>query len=196
MTTPSKYSTGFAAGMFSSDWLQGGVQGSFIQEPNTRYSIEGGMSIETTGALFGGAAISLTMGSKGRMELGPGVKKATAVTNVDGFVIDSKMYHAVVTDRNAAPQVAAGDGVHFARIGSRVRMFVAIDPTFAETLYGAPNTAVSFDFTKQQIIASTGATDVLPVKVTEVFANGITLAYDSVADRVSYSTGPVAVILL
>lgn len=104
MATPSKYTTGFADGMFSSGWMQGGVQGAWIQEPHTRYSLEGGFSNEPT-ALFGGVAIKTTMGAKGRMELGAGVTKAAAVADVQGFVIDSKMYHAVVTAQNTAPQV-------------------------------------------------------------------------------------------
>ncbi|WP_232458241.1 hypothetical protein [Burkholderia ubonensis] len=195
MATPSKYTTGFADGMFSAGWMQGGVQGAWIQEPHTRYSLEGGISNEPT-ALFGGVAIKTTMGAKGRMELGAGVTKAAAVADVQGFVIDSKMYHAVVTAQNTAPQVGLHDGVHFARIGSRVRMYLGIDPTFAETLYGAPNTPVSFDFTKQQIIASTGATDVIPVTVTEVFEDGITLVYNAANDTVTYGRGPVAVVRL
>ncbi|CAM2172499.1 hypothetical protein [Burkholderia cepacia] len=195
MATLSKYSTGFADGMFDAVWMQGGVQGEYLPDPSTRYSLEGGVSAEPT-ALFGGCAVSLAIAGKGQMVTGAAVTKATSAANLDGFVVSSKMYHAVVEAQNTAPQVAQGDGVHFARLGSRVRLYVAVDPAFAETLYGASSdTKVAYDVTAQKLVASGGtAVDLAGVKVESVFADGIVLNYDATNDRVTFGRGPVAVI--
>ncbi|WP_310642239.1 hypothetical protein [Burkholderia cenocepacia] len=197
MATLSKYSTGFAGGMFDAVWAEGGVQGEWLPDPSTRYSLEGGVSAEPT-ALFGGCAISVAIAGKGQQIAGGSIKKATGASDLDGFIVSSKMYHAVVEAQDTAPQVAQGDGVHFARLGSRVRLYVNVDPAFAETLYGAASdTKVAYDLTKQQLVASGGtAIDLAGVKVESVFASGIVMNYDATADRVSYAQGPVAVIRL
>ncbi|MGG2044768.1 hypothetical protein [Burkholderia gladioli] len=201
MATLSKYTTGFAANMFDAVWAQGGVQGEWIPDPSTRYALEGGFSAEPT-ALFGGVPVTASIAAKGLMQNGPTLVKATATANIDGFIIASKMYHAVVEAQDTAPQVAKGDAVHFARIGSRVRLYVQVDPAFAETLFGAASdTALGFDLVAQKLTAqsTTVATTVnLPagVIVESVFENGIILNYSTANDTVTYGTGPVAVIRL
>jgi hypothetical protein len=185
------YTTGNAAGMFYPGDTQGITQGSFEESPVTRFAIEGGISADPK-AIWGGVALQLKMSGKGNNYVGPSVAKATTAAEISGFCVSQQMYHAVVNAQNTAPQVATNNGVHFARIGSRLRLAVKIDPTFAETLYGLDVSTIkaSWDFTNQQLIAF--AADEVPGKIVAVYPESFVLAYDAATDTVSWTKGAAA----
>jgi len=117
------------------------------------------------------------------------VTRATAYANVTGFSVNAQTYSALVSTDNTVPVIPAGTDGQIFRLGSQVRIYVPIDPALDLTTLQI-GTAVSWDFTANQIIAF--ATTALPVKVLAVHQNSYLVSYDALTGNATWATGSVA----
>lgn len=178
--TFNPYLTTGAAGSFNVE-SDGGVQGFAMDDPAIRYQLAGGVlaSAETL-PMWGGVAVKLTVPPATQNDAtGPLVGRATAYTNLLGFSVFNQNGSAVISTASNVPLVGTGGQVNFYRMGSRARIWVQADSSFAATLQnGLENVAVSWDFTNQKLVAF--ATTALACELLAVsIGNSMVVSYNS-----------------
>lgn len=132
----------------------GYVQGLMSDDPVNIYKVAGGVvKSNQAGNLWAGMAITEFIPT-GDDPLGSQVALASdsSVNNISGFLVGNLNHSAIITQSSNVPLISALMGAQFCRIGSGVRMALAIDPALASLDGGMTNQAVSWDFTNQQIV--------------------------------------------
>jgi len=145
------FATTNAGGSFNTT-SEGWVQGVFLDDPALRFELAGGTylgSAQPNLPMIGGAAITEGIrsgaGGAGTVpnppggSLGPIIDYATTVTaastpnaalgQITGFSVLNQMYSGVSTPQSPAPTFGVGQGVGFLRLGSGMRLAVAMDPS-------------------------------------------------------------------
>jgi len=202
MATPSlafnPLATTNAAGLFnvSSDGL---VQGVYMDAPNTRYNLAGGvLASAATLPVWGGVGIQEKISSTGINITGNDILQATAQTNLTGFSVFNQNGAGMNSPQSPVPVVGTGMQVNFFRLGSGAQICLAIDPALVSLDGGLITQQVSWDYTNQKIVAY-DSTAALPVKILQVQTSGCkTVAYNSgtgVATWV-YSSNAVALVII
>lgn len=181
-----------ALGSFS---VQSGgyVQGIIVDDPVNIYRVAGGKVKSTqTKSLYAGMAISEFIPSSDD-PLGSIVDLAadTAVANITGFIVGNLNHSAIISQSSNVPLIMAGMGAQFCRLGSGVRIPLAIDPALASLDGGLINQAVSWDFEKQQIVSYNSQTTQLTISAM-TWSGGIVSVTTSAAN--TFATGNWVVI--
>lgn len=165
-----------AAGMFNIE-SDGLIVGTAYPDPAARFALSGGtLATAETLPMFGGVGISENIPWEPSatphptVPLGSYIARATAYANLTGFSVFDQNYAAVNTPQSPVPTVGSGGLVNFYRLGSGIRVALAIDPTLITLEGGLVTAQVSWDFTNQKIIAF--ATTALAVKVLAIKATG------------------------
>lgn len=145
--------TSNALGSFS---VQSGgyVQGIMQDDPVNIYRIAGGVLKSTqTLPVFAGMAISEFI-PVGDDALGSSVDLAasSSVLNITGFTVFNSLHSAIISQSSNVPTISGGMGVQFCRLGSGVRVPLAIDPALVSLDGGLINQNISWDFTEQKIV--------------------------------------------
>jgi hypothetical protein len=179
-----------AAGAFTTS-TSGGVQGTQMDDPETRWSLRGGvLSQSEVYPMYGGVGIyeqipTLPTGlpTNPLEQLGCIVGRATTLTKtsttgLSGFSLFNQAHHMPVTTTTTVPLSASGMSVHYQRLGSGARIWVACSPDLT-TLYGdSVGTNVSWDFNAQRLTpASTSATIATSGTVTWASTSGGQLTF-------------------
>lgn len=178
--TFNPYSTTNGAGSFniSSD---GGVQGFAMDDPAIRYQLAGGiLASGETLPMWGGVALKLTVPPATQNDaLGPVVGRASAYANLLGFSVFNQNGAAVISTGSNVPLVGSLGQVNFYRMGSRARIWVKAEASFAATLQnGLENAQVSWDFTNQELVAF--STTALTCEILAVaIGNSMVVSYNS-----------------
>jgi hypothetical protein len=173
-----------AAGMFTIE-SDGLIVGTAYPDPAARFALSGGWLATTeTLPMFGGVAITENIPTERStapatptrpdIALGSVIGRATVMTpgagTIHGFSVFDQNYAAVNTPQSPVPTVGSGGLVNFYRLGSGIRVALAIDPALV-TLEGGITTAqVSWDFANQRIIAF--AVTAIPVKILSIKSVG------------------------
>ncbi|MCO4880244.1 hypothetical protein [Paraburkholderia caribensis] len=198
------YGTTSLPGLFGFD-QNGLIQGEYQPHPSARFSISGAyVGTDVTVPVYGGMQITeFTPATDDLMGNSGGGKVEVAATQAaaTGFVVSSQMYNAVNVagplGANAAPYVAAGNSVQIARFGSGLPIAVAIDPAAVAALQGgAVNQQVSWDATKQRLVAYSGTLGAVPVEIIRIEANSKVIAVDATSGIPVWQDGPAALIRL
>ncbi len=159
------YITSNAAGSFNIS-SSGFVQGTLLDNPVELFKIASGFvdSGETI-PMWGGLAITEkvpNLATGNPMDaLGGAVARATLNANLTGFTVFNQAHHMITTPQSPVPSSGSGNSIHFARMGTGLRLAVACDPSLASLEGGAINPNVSWDFNDgvlQPYVAS-GATE-------------------------------------
>ncbi|MDE2105933.1 MAG: hypothetical protein KGL39_52410 [Patescibacteria group bacterium] len=146
----------------------GGVQGTFMDDPAVRYALAGGILASTeTLPMWGGVGIAEAVPAPASAPLGSVVTRAAGYSTLTGFSVFNQAVAMVQSPQSRVPTAGSGMSVNFFRFGSGARIWVQADPTFAATLEtGSILQQVSWDFTNQVLVAF--ATTALNCKVLKV----------------------------
>jgi len=169
-----------AAGMFNIE-SDGLIVGTAYPDPAARFALSGGwLAAAETLPMFGGVAINESIPqerppvTRADVALGGIIARATTLAagagTVTGFSVFDQNYAAVNNPQSPVPTVGSGGLVNFYRLGSGIRLALAIDPTLISLEGGLITQQVSWDFSAQRIIAF--ATNALAVKILAVKASG------------------------
>jgi hypothetical protein len=199
--TVSPYTTTNTTGTFGVS-SQGYIQGTAEDDPVTRYALSGGIvNSSETYPMWGGIAITESISSTPTTAAGlmgsTIARAATTGANIQGFTVSDQGYNGIITTSSKVPLYVQGGSVHFYRLGSRARLRLKIDDTFAATLLGGLTSATCYwDFTNQQLLGT--GTGALSVKILDVqIGNSKTISYNTSTGIASFSdTGSVAVVLI
>lgn len=173
------YATTNAAGLFLTQ-AAGLVQGTYMDDPATRYQLSGGyLSAAETLPMFGGVAISESIPPAGFDARGSLITRATSYANLTGFCVFNQNGAAINSPQSPVPQILSGGQVNFFRLGSQAEIVLAIDPALVTDDGGLINQQISWDFTNSKLIAF--ATTALAVKVLSIQTSQcMTVAFDGV----------------
>lgn len=169
-----------AAGMFNIE-SDGFIVGTAMPDPAARFALSGGwLATAETLPMFGGIAINESIPqerppvTRADVALGGIIARATTLAagagTTTGFSVFDQNYAAVNTPQSPVPVVGSGGLVNFYRLGSGIRVALAIDPALITLEGGLITQQVSWDFSAQRIIAF--ATNALNVKILQVKASG------------------------
>jgi hypothetical protein len=140
----------------------GYIQGMTMSDPAIRNELAGGnYSAGQTLPMFGGVAIQELINQSA--VLGPNISYATLVANITGFSVFDQATSWVNTPQSPVPTAAPGQTVSFYRLGSGIRVPLAIDPSLISLSGGLITQQVSWDFNNQQIVAYDAATPTISV---------------------------------
>jgi hypothetical protein len=196
-----------AAGMFPIE-SDGYIVGTAHPDPAMRYQLGGGVLASTeTLPMFGGIALSENIPQErppaNRIDtaLGGIIGRATANTtgaaagSITGFCVFDQNYAAVNTPQSPCPSVGAGGLVNFYRLGSLMRVALAIDPALVSLEGGLITQQVSWDLANQRIMAF--ATNALPVKILGIKnSNCMVPSYSSATGFVTWNYNGAAALCL
>jgi hypothetical protein len=141
----------------------GAVQGTFMDNPSTRFQLRGGVVAYTeTLPMWGGVGIyefiptdppSTTAPTS---HLGAIIGRATTLAYsvpstkvLSGFSLFNQSYNAAVSTQSAVPMSASGMTFNYARLGSGMQIVVACDPSLISLDGGNVDQPVSWDFNNQ-----------------------------------------------
>lgn len=190
------YSTQTASNSFSVQ-SDGFIQGSSMDDPNTRYFLSGGtVATSETTPMWGGLPIVESIpvaGSDGA--LGGAVARAANNGEITGFSVFDQGFSMVATTSSRAPSAAAGNAINFYRLGSGRRIPLPIDPALISLDGGLITQQVTWDYAAQRIVAYVSGT-ALPVRILNINTNSLIVVYDSVNNYVNWTTGACALCLI
>lgn len=190
------YATQVASGTFSVQ-SDGYIQGSSMDDPNTRYFLSGGTVATTeTVPMWGGLPITESIpvsGSDGA--LGGAIARATTNESITGFTVFDQGFSMVSSTSSTAPSAGVGNGINFYRLGTGRRIPLPIDPALVSLDGGLITQQVSWDYTDNRIVAYTSGT-ALPVRILNINTNSLIVTYDSVNNYVNWTTGACALCLI
>jgi len=199
-----------AAGMFNIE-SDGLIVGTAYPDPAARFALSGGWLATTeTLPMWGGIAVSELIPTERTtapatptrpdIALGSVIARATTLAagagTCTGFSVFDQNYAAVNSPQSPVPSVDKGGLVNFYRLGSGIRVALAIDPALVTLEGGLINQQVSWDFSLQRIIAF--ATNALAVKILAVKSSGCMVpVYNSGTGFITWNyNGAAAVCLL
>ena len=163
------YVTTVARGTFQTT-SEGFVQGEYQDDPSLRYELAGGTYLgaaKSTTPIWGGVAITEGIrdgaGGAGTVPaidaLGGIVDYATTVTaassanaslgQITGFAVFNQAYHGITTPQSPVPTYGTGASVNFLRLGSGMRLAVAMDPVLVDATGSLITSYFSWDFNNQ-----------------------------------------------
>lgn len=193
-----------AAGAFTIH-TDGAVQGTFMDDPATRWAMRSGvLDINESLPMWGGIGIyehvpAYTVGSPAE-QLGSVVGRATTVDQTNtkglvGFSVFNQAHHMPVTPQSPVPMAGSGMAVHYVRLGSGNRVVVACDPSLGSLEGGSVGQQVSWDFNAQRLQAYDASTPTYAVtsltwastnggRITVV--GGVALPVGGVGDAVTF----------
>lgn len=185
------FATTVAGGLFLTQ-AQGLVQGTYMDDPATRYQLAGGFLAATeTLPMFGGVGIFENIASGGFDPRGNPVGRAADFAHLTGFSVFNQNGAAINSPQSPVPQTLAGGQVNFFRFGSQAEIVLAIDPALVSDDGGLITQQVSWDFTNQKIVAF--ATNALPIKILSIQTSQVmTVAFDGVNAATWTLTGNAA----
>jgi hypothetical protein len=171
------YVTTNAAGSFSVQ-SAGYVQGVYQDEPALRYSLAiGTLSPNATGPMWGGMAITESLAPSAGYDRTQGgtIVAATAVSNITGFSVFNNAYAWPGSPQSPVPTAgAAGMTIPFFRMGSGIRIPVAMDPSLVSLNGGLVTQQVSWDFNNQVLQPYDAATATYSItSQTATFSGGV-----------------------
>jgi|SRR5580765_350082 len=155
---------------------EGFLAGTTMDDFDLAPRLAGGVLAATeTLPMTGGVAISEYTPSVALAKAAGGnIARATAVANITGFSVFNQAHHMISTPQSTAPSVGSGGGVHFVRLGSNVRLAVAMNPSLVSTDGGLITQQLSWDFAAQRLIAYDASTATTAVtSITSSFSNGV-----------------------
>jgi hypothetical protein len=173
----SPYVTTTAAGSFSVQ-SAGYVQGVYQDDPALRYELQiGTLSSSATVPVWGGMAISESLAPSSGYDRTQGgtIAPASAIANVTGFSVFNNAYSYLSSPQSPVP-IAANTGatVAFFRMGSGIRIPVAMDPSLVSLNGGLITQQVSWDFNNQVLQPYDAATATYSVtSATSSYSNGV-----------------------
>jgi hypothetical protein len=177
-----------AAGLFNVQ-AQGLIQGTYFDDPATRFALSGGVLASTeTLAMFGGVGIGEYIPASGLDVRGSQIKRATAQANLTGFSVFNQNGAAVNSPQSQVPVTLLGGQVNFFRFGSGAKLALAIDPTLVTDDGGLITAQVSWDYTNQRIVAY-DTVAALPIKILSIqTAQAMTVGYTTGTSVASWVT--------
>jgi hypothetical protein len=156
-----------AAGAFTVE-NNGVVQGTFYDDPATRWAMRSGILADAeTIPMWGGVGIYelIPSGASGTPmeQLGSIIGRATTIdqtsaTGLVGFSVFNQAHHMVSTPQSPVPLAGSGMSVHYVRLGSGNRIALACDPSLASLELGSVGQLVSWDFNAQRLQAYDAST--------------------------------------
>lgn len=170
-----------AAGSFSVQ-SEGYIQGTYMPDPATRYSLAGGVLATTeTIPMWGGVGIFEDVPyppiqtSNPQDNLGSIVGRATTTALVQGFSVFDQSHSWITSPQSTAPSAGINMGVNFVRIGSGARVVVKADPALATLEGGAINASnmFSWDCTAQVLQPYQASTTTASVTSITVATGGL-----------------------
>lgn len=172
--------TGFTGG-FVLD-TAGYIQGTFLDDPANRYSLEGGFvgSGQST-PLWGGLAVSLAVPGLGADPLGPGIISATSLSSINAWTLFNQAAAGIITPSSNVPLYSSGMSINFARPGSNLRIVLPINSADVNALIGAePNVALYWDPTNLRLDTSSSSNyGPLPVQLEFLSTSSETVSYSA-----------------
>lgn len=202
MATPSlafnPLATTNAANLFNVT-TDGFVQGVYMDSPDTRYKLAGGvLSSSATLPVWSGVGIQELISSTGTNVTGNTIVQSSAQTNLSGFSVFNQNGAGLSSPQSPVPVVGTGMQVNFFRLGSGAQIVLAIDPALVSLDGGLTSQQVSWDYTNQKIVAYDSVA-ALPIKILQIQASNCkTVAYNSgtgVATWV-YSSNACALVII
>lgn len=174
----------------------GFVAGTYLDNPATRYQLEGGV-VATAQAtpLYGGLPLTLAVTAPGAggasSGLGSAAVTATAAANLDAWCLMNGASAGVITPSSNVPLYPKNTSVNFARAGSGLWIVLPVNPTAVNTIAGGgSNQAIYWDYTNNYVDVT--GTGVLPVQIILLNTNSKTISYS--AGQANWTTGSVIVV--
>lgn len=171
--------TTVAAGLFLTQ-AAGLVQGTYMDDPATRYQLAGGvLKASETLPMFGGIGIVETIPTTGFDPRGSQIARAADFAHLTGFSVFNQNGAALNSPQSPVPQVLSGGQVNFFRFGSGAEIVLAIDPALVSDDGGLITQQISWDFANQKLVAFN--TNALPIQILSIQTSQcMTVAFDGV----------------
>lgn len=162
-----------ALGSFGVDWT-GGMQGTALADPASRYYLSGGvLAASESLPMWGGVGLYEDIPASGynaadpSVVLGAVVGRATQIAagagQLAGFSVFDQNYSAINSPQSPVPLSGSYQSIHYYRFGTNARVWLACDPAIV-SLYGDPTSQpVSWDFNAQQIIPYVAAYEAIDI---------------------------------
>lgn len=201
--------TSNAAGSFNISSM-GYVAGVYLDDPALRYELAGGTyDPNATVPLIGGVPISEFVrdannvpgtNPNGQGALGPYIKRATTLTaaaaanvstaSITGFSVFNQAYQGITTPQSPAPTYPAGGSCSFLRLGSGMRLPVAMNPGLVNSSGYLITSYFSWDFNNNCLQAYDAATATVNItSATYATTNGGQLAIVAAAATLVQAIG-------
>jgi hypothetical protein len=138
----------------------GFVAGTIVGKFPDRYALEGGVvAAAQTTPLYGGMPVTNTVlaptSSGGSSGLGQTLVAATALVNIDGWVVFDQASAGLISAYSNVPLYYAGMSVNFVRAGSGVWLALPCKAADVNTLAGGEsNQAIYWDYTNNWVAAA------------------------------------------
>lgn len=164
---------------------EGYVQGFFLDDPSMRTQLEGGIvGSGVSQPLWGGQAVALNVQGVGVNAQGSVLVPSTSAGTIDGWTLFNQGMAGIITPSSNVPLYAAGASINFARVGSLLRIAVAVENTtiLNALANAAANVALYWDPTNLCITNSSGGNYALP-------AGTQLMALSATSKIVTYSGG-------
>lgn len=179
---------------------QGYIQGAFMDDPVARmWVLPGKVSTSNAYPLWGGIPIQENVPTVGTHTSGTresDIIVPAAANDVTGWTFFNRAHNMIIAPGQPVPLSGLGMSVAYARNGSNLRIPVPIDSSLISSLEDQSiDTQVSWDFTKQMLVAYASSTnEPLPVKILKIADNSKIVSFDSTTNAVSWTYGYAALI--
>ncbi len=174
----------------------GFVEGTFLDNPAFRYTLEGGIvSASQATPLYGGLPLTIDVPAPGAggssSGLGSTLLAATAEANIDGWCVFNQASAGVITPSSTVPLYPSSTSANYVRQGSGLWVVLAVNPTAVDTIAGGgANQAIYWDYTNNRVdVTGTGA---LGLQIVALNTNSKTISYNS--GSANWTTGSVIVV--
>lgn len=175
----------------------GYVVGTFLDDPNNRYNLEGGVvSSSQSTPLWGGLPVTLAVPTPGTSAaLGPAMVAAGSLAAINAWTLFNQSAAGIITPGSNVPLFASGTSLNFARPGSNLRIVLPVYASDVNGLEGAaPNVALYWDPTNLRLTSTAGSNyGPLPIQLEFLNTSSKTVVYSSGLANWAYD-GSVAVV--
>lgn len=177
---------------------EGYIQGSYLDDPTTINQLAVGELAQTVNKpVWGAMALTETVPVADGNQAGNILGVATGNANLTAFSVFNQASNMILTPDSTVQQAVAGNTISYFRVGSNARITVQCDEGLVASLDGNPTSQlVSWDYTRQKLIAYNSSIGALPVQVLSVSTNSLVVVYDPSGHTLRYTNGAVAVIQL
>lgn len=177
----------------------GYISGTFLDDPNNRYNLEGGqVAAAQAQPLWGGLPISLGVPNADAYQSGPSISLATSLAAIAGWSLFNSASAGIITPSSNVPLYSAGMSANFGRAGSDLRIVLPVESTtILDALQGAaPNVDLYWDPANYCLTTSSAGTyGPLPVQLLFLSSTSETVSYSSASGNAIWVPGsPAAVV--
>ena len=177
----------------------GFVQGTFLDSPATRYTLEGGyVAASQLTPIWGGLPLSLAVPAPGQggasSGLGPAATVATTAASINAWCLLNQAAAGIITPSSNSPLFTSGGSLNFSRVLSDMLIVLPVNPAAVNTLANASATYPIYWNFAQNYVDITGSTP-LGYQIIALNTNSKTITYSSTTGFANWTPGGSVIVV-